>query len=308
MRWKSRTSAFAVCFTAGVIAAFAYAAFLGLFLRKHAQPEVHRPAYSCEAGMYFAHPDEVLAALKHTDVNVRRDMFQRLFVRPSISTVYYDYERDLNYPERPDRLRLEYVQLDDSPESEAILSFVRFDQPVALVLKKEACGWRLVGALSSWLSFEDYPYVNWVTLPETVTPGVHEVLLRESFGDATSYERRARLLKLTDVGLTQIAEFKEESLTPVEEYGKADWNDVKLRQIGKATFNPGRLPQIAIETTEEVVTLNGAPPSYSYWLETDGSWHTVKRNWISRPSQIIKHRGHKVTVLKWNKQEARFVE
>ena len=33
-------------------------------------------------------------------------MFQRLFLRPRVATIYYDYERDLNYPERADRARL----------------------------------------------------------------------------------------------------------------------------------------------------------------------------------------------------------
>ena len=55
-------------------------------------------------------------------------VFNQLLLRPDIATVYYDYERDINYPERADRARLQYVQLDDSPELEALLTFVRFEQ------------------------------------------------------------------------------------------------------------------------------------------------------------------------------------
>src|SRR5215813_13539831 len=93
---------------------------------------------------YFNSPEEVLAALKSPEVSVRRNMLGELLLRPEVNTVYYDYERDLNYPERADRARLQYVQLDASPEPEALLTFVRFEHPVALVFKKKSCGWQLL--------------------------------------------------------------------------------------------------------------------------------------------------------------------
>jgi hypothetical protein len=251
------------------------------------QPQLTR----CQADDYFNQPEEVLTAIKNAEVSVRREMFKRLLLRPEISTVYYDYERDLNYPERADRARLEYVQLDDTPETEAVLTFVRLEHPMALIFSRDSCGWKPVGALSSWLRFEDYPYDNWLTLPTTIKPGIHELLVRDSNGDAASYIRKARLLRLDRGHLTQIAEFDEEILEPVAGYADRDWNDVKRKQSSKVIFLPdaaGENAEMQIETTTSLIKLRGPIPSYSYWLETDGTWHTKERNWNARSSQVLK--------------------
>jgi hypothetical protein len=290
MRWKSRVTAFAICFALGLTAAFIVAGILGLLRHRQRQLQPQTQVTPCRADDYFNRPEEVLAAIKSDEVSVRREMFKRLLLRPDISTVYYDYERDLNYPERTDRARLDYVQLDDTPQAEAILTFVRLALPTALIFSRESCGWRLVGAVSSWLRFEDYPYDNWLTLPSTIKPDVHELLVRESNGDAVSYRRRARLLRLDRGHLVEIADFDEEVLEPAEHYVGYDWNDVKLRQSSSVTFSLERAgvnPVIQIETTRSFVRLRGPIPSYSYWLETDGTWHARKRNWSARTFQVL---------------------
>lgn len=306
MRWKSRLTAFAICFTIGLAAAFIVA--FKLRQRHHQrQPQLTR----CQVDDYFNQPEEVLTAIKSNEVSVRREMLKRLLLRPEISTVYYDYERDLNYPERADRARLEYVQLDDTPPTEAVLTFVRLEHPMALIFSKDSCGWKPVGALSSWLHFEDYPYDNWLTLPTTIKPGIHELLVRESNGDATFYFRKARLLRLGRGHLTQIAEFDEEILEPVEGYGDSDWNDVKQKESSNITFSPGSAaenPTIQIETTTSLIKLRGPIPSYSYWSETDGTWHTQKRNWNARSSQVLRVVNiTKEPWLVWNATAGRFV-
>jgi hypothetical protein len=290
MRWKSRLTAFTICFVVGLAAAFIVAGMLTLLRQRHRQAQGQTQPFRCQTDDYFNRPEDVFTAIKSDEVAVRRDMFKRLLLRPEISTVYYDYERDLNYPERTDRARLEYVQLDDTPEIEAVLTFVRLEHPAALIFSKESCGWKLVGALSSWLRFEDYPYDNWLTLPTTIKPGIHELLVRESSGDATSYVRKARLLRLDGGHLVQIAQFDEEILEPVKEYGSDDWNDVKRKRSSNVTYVPGSAgenPAIQIETTTSLIKLRGPIPSYSYWLETDGTWHTGKRNWSARSSQLL---------------------
>jgi hypothetical protein len=306
MRWKSRLTSFAICFAIGLAAAFIVA--LMLRQRHHrAQPQLT----PCQTNDYFNRPEEVLTAIKSDEVSVRREMFKRLLVRPEISTVYYDYERDLNYPERTDRARLDYVQLDDTPETEAVLTFVRLEHPMALIFSRDSCGWKPVGALSSWLRFEDYPYDNWLTLPTTIKPGTHELLVRESNGDETFYHRKARLLRLDRGHLTQIAEFDEEILDRVEGYGDVDWNDIKQKESSNITFSPGSAsenPTIQIETTTSLIKLRGPIPSYSYWLETDGAWHTKKRNWSARSSQTLRVVNiTKEPWLVWNATEGRFV-
>jgi len=308
MRWKSRLTAFTICFAIGLTAAFIIAALLR---QRYRQRQPQTQLTNCQANDYFNRPEEVLTAIKSDDVDVRREMFKRLLLRPEITTVYYDYERDLNYPERTDRARLEYVQLDETPEPEAVLTFVRLEHPMALIFSRESCGWKLVAALSSWLRFEDYPYGNWLTLPATIKPGIHELLVRESNGDATFYFRKARLLRLDHGYLAQIAEFDEEILEPVAEYTGRDWSDVKRKESSKIAFSPGSASQnaaIQIETTTSLVKLRGPMPSYSYWLETDGAWHTTKRNWSGRASQVLKVLNvTKEPWLVWRASEGRFV-
>ena len=305
MRWKSRLTAFTICFGIGLTVAVILAGILS-----HRRKPQTRLA-SCQTDDYFNRPEDVMAAIKSDEVSIRRGMFKRLLLRPDIATVYYDYERDLNYPERSDRVRLQYVQLDDTPPAEAILTFVRLEHPTALIFSRESCGWKLVTALSSWLRFDDYPYENWLTLPETIKPGIHELLLRESNGDANLYFRKARLLRLDHGHLAQIAEFDEEILEPVKEYTGRDWNDVKHRQSTYITFSPGSAtenPSIQVETTTSLIKLRGTVPSYSYWLETDGTWHTKKRNWNARSSQTLKVLNvTKEPWLIWSASEGRFV-
>jgi hypothetical protein len=308
MRWKSRLTAFTICFVIGLAAAFTIAAILR---HRHRQRQPQAQLTRCQASDYFNRPEEVLTAIKSDDVDVRREMFKRLLLRPEITNVYYDYERDLNYPERTDRARLQYVQLDETPDTEALLTFVRLEHPMALIFSRESCGWKLVAALSSWLRFEDYPYDNWLALPATIKPGIHELLVRESSGDATFYFRKARLLRLERGRIAQIAEFDEEILEPVEEYEGHDWNDVKQKESRNITFSPGSASEnaaIQIETTTSLVKLRGPVPSYSYWLETDGAWHTKKRNWSGRSSQVLKVLNvTKEPWLVWQATEGRFV-
>jgi hypothetical protein len=310
MRWRSRLTAFTICFVIGFVAAAIVAGLRGFF-RPKLKERSGTTVSPCATRDYFNHPEEVLAALKDPEVNVRKAIFSRLLLRPDIATVYYDYERDLNYPERADRARLQYVQLDNSPEAEALLTFVRFEHPVALVFKQQSCGWRLVAALSSWLRFEDYPYENWLSLPETIEPGIHQLLVRESHGDSTSYIRKARLLRLTGDVLTQTAEIEEEAIEPLNDYDGSDWMDVKLHRVNRILFmyeRAGEGAKIMNDVTTEVVKLNGTAPQYSYWLDTDGSWHARASNWHRRSATRVKVLGVSKAVLVWNSQEGRFVK
>lgn len=307
MRWKSRTISFIVCFAIG----FAAAALAGWTWKSLRRQQSETTVSPCATVDYFNSPEEVLAALKSPEVSVRRTMLGRLLLRPDVATVYYDYERDLNYPERADRARLQYIQLDKTPEAEAVLSFVRFEHPIALVFRKNSCGWKLIAALSSWLRFEDYPYENWLSLAEAIEPGIHQLLIRDSYGDAASYVRKARLLRLNGDALMQVAEIEEEVIEPVEGYSGPDWSDLKRRRVNRYLFaneRQGEGANISNDVTEEVIRLNGATPRYSYWLETDGSWHARESNWSRRTATRVKLLGVSNEVLFWNAQEGRFVK
>jgi hypothetical protein len=307
MRWKSRFIAFILCFAIG----FLVAAIVAGILSRNLNRQSRATTSPCATADYFNSPEEVLAALKSPEVELRRAIFHRLLLRPGVATVYYDYERDLHYPERADRAKLQYVQLDDSPQTEALLTFVRLEHPLALVFSKKSCGWQLVAALSSWLRFEDYPYENWLSLPQAIEPGIHQLLVRDSNGDSTSYLRKARLLRLNGDALTQIAEIEEEAIEPIGGYDGSDGNDVKRHRINKYSFLGGGAYQgatITNEVTDEIIKLNGAAPGYSYWLETDGSWHARQSNWNRRPATRVKLLNVTRQFLVWNSQEGRFVK
>jgi hypothetical protein len=312
--WKSRLTAFMIGFGIGLVL-FLLVSFLTGLLRSPRQSSA-RPAPLGQprcggATDTFSSPEEILAALKNEDVAVRREVFHRLFLRPGVTTAYYDYERDRDYPERAESAEVKYVNLDDQSDDEAVLTFVRYENPVALVLKKEECGWRLVGALGAWLRFEDYPYQGWLEMPETVTRGVHEILLRESTGDATRYARNARLLKLIDGALVQVAELSEETITPAEDYAKADWSDVKRRETTRLTFLPasgGDSARLRLATQEELVKYSGSTPSYTYWLETDGAWHVARKQWRARAAARLRLLGQRTHELVWDEQRKRFIE
>ena len=83
MRWKSRFIAFVICFIIGFLVAAIVAALWSRFSRK--QNEVS----PCAAADYFNSPEEVLAALKHPEVDVRRTMHQRLLLRPDSTAVLF---------------------------------------------------------------------------------------------------------------------------------------------------------------------------------------------------------------------------
>jgi hypothetical protein len=318
--WRSRLAAFAFGFKVSLIAVFLYSLIVGLFLPKQHNTVAFKPAPSaqapCSAETYFASPETILAALKDGDVEVRRDMFRRLFLHPGVATVYYDYERDREYPERAMAARLQYIHLDDYRAPyvvnvpEALLTFVRADRPVALVLQRDACGWRLCAALSAWLRFEDYPYQNWLELPELIKSGTHELVLHESTGDASTYVRKARVLKLINGALVQVAEFDEEEIAPVADYRGADWNDVKQRTTTHYTVVPATgksAAQLRLDTRSELIKYDGAAGEYTYWLETDGAWHALTKHWHTRPAVRLQQlTGHTENLI-WDEQRQRFV-
>ncbi|PYS93130.1 MAG: hypothetical protein DMF64_06265 [Acidobacteria bacterium] len=313
--WRSRLVAFTFGFKVSLIAVFLYSLIVGLFLPKQHSTNAHAPApaatqHQCSAETYFISPESIFAALKSEDVTVRRDMFRRLFLRPNVATIYYDYERDREYPERAAEADMRYVNLDDDAAPEALITFARFEQPVALILKRDECGWRLCAALSAWLRFEDYPYQNWLELPELVKPGTHELLLHESTGDASAYVRKVRVLKLLDGALVQVAEFNEEEITPVADYRGTDWNDVKQRTTTNYSLVPamnGNAPRLQLTTLSELSKYDSTVPLYTYWRETDGTWHVQSEHWRKRPVVRLKQLAAHTENLIWDEQRQRFV-
>ncbi len=308
-RWSSRIGAFTVGFVISLLAVFVYSLLTGLFTFTPQRTTRTPVSARCMAENYFASPETILGALKSEDVGVRRETWRRLYLRPGVAHVYYDYERDREYPERAAAAQVRYADLDGDGQLEALLTFVRFEQPAALVLQRDECGWQLRAALSAWLRSEDYPYRDWLEVVELCKPGTHELVLHESTGDAITYVRKARVLKLIDGTLAQVAEFTEEEIKPVAGYRGADWNAVKERTTTRYRAMPattGRAPLLQLETVDEVIKYEGVAPLYTYWLETDGAWHALAAHWRTRPAERVKLLAMRTEYLSWDGAQQRF--
>lgn len=311
--WHLRASGFITCFIAGWCLVSLYLFAVGYFRRSLLPPPrvfAPEPSGCVEAAARFASPEDLLAALTSAEVAVRRDVYARLALRPGTDTAFYDYARDHEYPEPAEQATLRYLDLDAEPGAEAIVTFTRLAHPAAVILKRDACGWRAPAVVGGWLRDADAPETPWLELPETISPGTHELLLHESRGDAVTYERQARLLKLTDNALVEIARYDEEAITPVENYQAADWADVKRRRRCRAVFNPRAAggARLRLDSSDEIVRYAGASPSTSDWQVRHGAWHTAPGHWRTRTATTLKTVGTHRRELIWSSQAKRFVE
>ncbi len=311
---RSRMISLIVCFIIGLLSFFLFTMLMSRLLLKKTPGrvliETRRKSDAACAGN-FSSPDEILSALQSADVDVRREMHRRLFLQPGITTSFYDYERDWNYPARAEHGKIRYPNLDDTPEPEALITFVRYESPVALVLKRGACGWQAVAALSAWLRYEDYPYDDWLELVETVKPDQQQLLIRDSDGDATRYVRKARLLKLMNNSLEEVARYDEETITPLENYKGADWESVKKREMRRAEFAPanGDAPaRLTLRVATEALKYSGVAPSQTFWRETDGAWHTAREHWRMRKSLSVgRAPASETETFVWDEGKQRFI-
>jgi len=312
--WKlrGRLSAFALSLAAGLLVAALGRAAAGLFVAPAALggPDPATRRVPCLPGESFDSPEAALAGLRSNDVGVRAEVFRRLFLRPGASTTFYDYARDKDFPERAEGARLRLVNLDESPGEEALITFVRNESPVAILLSRGECGWQAAAAVSSWLRFEDYPYDGWLEVTEEILPGRRALLVRDSTGDAAGYTRRARLLALAGGRLEQVAEFEEESIQPVAGYAGAGWGLVKRRRTGShalTAHTDGAPARLRVEYREDVIRYTGAEPSKVYWREGDGVWHEARRHWRTRRSEVLKPAVVEEEQFVWSGQANRFV-
>lgn len=309
---KGRLAAFALSFAVGLLVAAACRLAAGLLFGegKGGGAAVSLQTPGCARGETFDTPSAVLEAVGSKDVGVRAEAFRRLFLRPGLRTALYDFERDRDYPEPADRARLRLVNLDDSPEAEALVTFVRADSPVAVVLKWCGEGWRSAAVVSAWLRYEDYPYEDWVETFEALRPGQHVLLVRDSAGDATRYTRKARVLRLGPGGLEQLAEVEEERIEPFENYVGVDWSSVKRRRVGSLSFTQqsGEGPaRLRVNYRQELIKYTGAEPSNVYWRETDGVWHQARRHWRARGHDSLGQVSFGEEQFVWSEQQQRFV-
>lgn len=312
-RRKGRILSLLACFALGLSLVAVCRLTVGWFVSPLRGPESEASPgkQGCLEKGSFPAPEEVLARLKSGEVGVRRDMLRLLFLSPSRPNAFYDYERDRDFPERVEMASLRFINLDSSPEAEAVITFVRQESPAAVLMKKGVCGWRVAEVLTSWMRFEDYPYTNWIEFPEFVRPGQHLILVRDSVGDATRYSRWARIYKLEDGYLAEVAYIEEESIAPLKGYMGQDWKDVKRRQTARYTLFPaiGNSPaRLRVEYFHDTIKYTGDAPVHTSWRDTDGTWHESLKHWRTRACERINPTESSTEQLVWNEQSMRFVK
>lgn len=311
-RYRGRLSVFALSFAVGVLLAVVLKVVLVQFVQSvgMSMKVTQLSPTTCAPGNTFASPEEVLGALRSDDVDNRREIFRRLSVLPNLMTAYYDFERDMDFPALAGSVKLRRINLDDSPDEEALVTFVRGESPAAVVLKHYECGWKAVAVVSSWLRFEDYPYADWLELPEAIRPGRHVIIVRDSTGDAMRYTRRARVLRLDGDHLEQMVEVEEEAIGPVEGYAGTDWADMKRRRTGVLFFTPSSADspaRLRVEYRDEVVRYSGVEPLNVYWSDADGIWHQARRHWRTRHCETVKPAVVSEDQFIWSEQKNRFI-
>lgn len=312
--WKLKVKllAFQTALALGLLLVFAW----GIALRHSApagkQAAARPPANpdDCRSADTLLAPEDVLARIQSEEVSVRRDIFRRLYVRPEIQTAFYDYERDRDFPERVEQARLQLVNLDATPEAEAVISFVRLECPVAIVLKRKPCGWQVVGVLSAWMRFEDYPYADWLEVSEVVRRGEYALVVHDSDGNATFYMRRALVYRLVGERLEQIARIEEEHLTRPEGLLGNDWSGVRRRETRSYIFSPATWDAPAtysVEYRDELIKFTGSVPTGISWRETDGVWQERSRHWRMRECQVLETSAVKSERFIWDERKGYFV-
>jgi hypothetical protein len=309
---KGRLAAFALSFAVGLLVAAAcrLAGRLLFKAEKRGETEARLQTPGCARGETFDSPGDLHDALRSPEVSVRAEAFRRLFLRPGPTTAYYDFERDKDFPAPVDRARLRLVNLDDTPEEEALVTFVRADSPAAVVLKRCESGWRAAAVVSAWLRYEDYPYDDWIETFEAPRPGRHVLVVRDSTGDATRYTRRARVLGLAAGGFEELAEVEEERIEPSENYVGAGWWNVKRRRTGSLSFTQqagGEPARLRVSYRQELIKYTGSGAPNVYWRESDGVWHQARRHWRARSQELLGEAVFGEEQFVWNEQKQRFV-
>lgn len=289
--WKMRLIGCIAGFSIGWLMFVLYQTLAGFFTFNSPQPQPHPRVvipHSENSRVCFSNPEVIISAIKSDDVAIRREMYCKLRSFPPHQTVYYTYDRDEQFPEKAERIDLEYLNLDSSQEDEAVISFLKSETPMVVVLKKQSCGWDVMATLRLPFVSGDFFSESWIAFPCLIENGIHEILVRESSTDATHYVRTVHILKLMDGRLQSILEFEEESLESKPDYVGPDWSDCKQKKLTDyftSSDAQGNTRFLDLKTTVETVHFHGAVPVYTYWKESDQTLHSLKIHWRKRASQ-----------------------
>lgn len=254
----------------------------------------------------YPSPEHIISLITHPEPIIRRGIYGELFLRPNKDNIYYDYQRDVEYPERADNVKLEYVKLDKISET-AIIKFVHLGNPSAIILQKQINGWVVIDCFSSWEKSFDKNLDNWLQTISLIEPDIYEILVREVTTDASSYHSQLTIFKLVNNQLKKVGELPE-LVVKQHPNNKENWADIKNLTITSYQKPNSSNPNFLLNIKQEIIQYIGEVPEYIYWSDVDNSWHTAKQHWHNRPYKVLEVVGQKEVVLQWSSEKQYFIK
>lgn len=254
----------------------------------------------------YPSPEHIVSLITHPEPIIRRGIYQELFLRPKKDNIYYDYQRDIEYPERADNVKLEYVKLDKISET-AVIKFVHLGNPSAIILQKQINGWVVIDCLSSWEKSFDNNLDSWLQTVSLIEPNIYEILVREVITDASSYHSQLSIFKLINNQLKKVGELPE-LVVKQHPNNKEDWADIKNLTVTTYQKPNSSNPNFLLNIKQEIIHYIGEVPEYIYWSDIDNSWHTAKQHWHNRAYKVLEVIDQKEVVLRWNSEKQYFVK
>lgn len=265
-----------------------------------------KPATKTATKNYHS-PEFVISLISHSEPIIRQEIFRELFLRPTKNNTYYDYQRDLDYPERADNITLDYVQLDKAQPKAAIIKFIHLGMPSAIVMQKQQEGWIVLDTFSAFGKFWENNYTDWLRTESLIETGVCEILIKEATSDNSSYSSKLVIFKLIDNKLTKVGEILVEQVLPRYTNNKYIPNEKLLSYISyQAIYQP--IPCIKLTQEHSIIEYIGEISTHKYWSDIDLCWHTAKQHWHNRPYKTTESISFSQRFLQWDNEKKLFVE
>ncbi len=310
LKWfYPRLLTFSICFTLGTLAVvivFSPSSSKETNLSSQLIVNQQVAKQSEQSFKTYPSPEFIIEQITSNEPIIRRNIYKELFLKPTKTTTYYDFERDLDYPERADNVKLNYVNLNKYSPKEAIITFNHLRVHTAIVMQKQQAGWIVIETLSALEQMPDTKLEDWLQPISLVETNVSELLLKKVTGDNSSYYSEFGILKLINGQLVQVGTIPIETIKP-QINNLPNWQNIK--SLNSTTYQIStKLPTtITLRSTRSIVEYNNTIPQYSYWSDIDNSTHTYKGSWHNSSYKMLNFIEQHQNVLEWDNQQQRFV-
>ncbi|MBI4851233.1 MAG: hypothetical protein HY819_05345 [Acidobacteria bacterium] len=311
----SRLLAFSLSFSFGLVLVILIANLLTSLSTPTSVPVIKKMPREQEAKEQqmaiktYPSPEYVISLITHNEPAIRRAIYKEIFLRPNKDSIYYDYLRDLDFPERADNVKLDYVKLDKEHSRAAIIKFLHLANPTIIVMQKvEENQWIVLDILSTREKF--YSDEDWAYTVSLVEPGIYEILINQATSDTTSYESQFIIFKLINNKLVKVGVLLQTKFiaTPSQKLDK-DWlNKAEILERYQShlqiAYSPK--PTLKIDTYKSIVKLTGLKET-KRWSDIDLCWHISELAPHNRRYETLNFISYSQSFLVWDSQLQRFV-